>query len=89
MKESVKILKFNKKPDDLLSDDEVMKIFMGLFRLMKKSAEYTAIKSVESKLKSDARKIRELDAKVAKRTNPVEQLLKLNQELTAQLKLQV
>jgi len=85
----VKILKFNKKREDLLSDDEVVKIFMGLFRLMKKSAEYTAIKSVETKLKSDAKKIRELDEKLTRRTIQVEQLLKLNQELTEQLKLQV
>lgn len=86
MEKDVKILKFNKKSDDLLTDDEIMKIFMGLLRLMKKSAEYSAIKSVEQKIKNDAKKINDLNEKLAKRTKQLEKLLKLNDELASKIK---
>lgn len=81
MEKEVKILKFNKKADDLLTDDEIMKVFMGLLRLMKKSAEYNALKSVEKKIKSDAKKISDLNTKLEKRTIQLEKVLRLNDEL--------
>lgn len=86
MKKDVKILKFNKKSEDLLTDDEIVKIFMGLLRLMKKSAEYSAIKSVEQKIKNDAKKINDLNVKLEKRTKQLEKLLKLNDELASKIK---
>ncbi len=86
MEKDVKILKFNKKSEDLLTDDEIVKIFMGLFRLMKKSAEYSAIKSVEQKIKNDAKKINDLNVKLEKRTKQLEKLLKLNDELASKIK---
>lgn len=86
MEKDVKILKFNKKSEDLLTDDEIVKIFMGLLRLMKKSAEYSAIKSVEQKIKNDAKKINDLNVKLEKRTKQLEKLLKLNDELTSKIK---
>lgn len=86
MEKDVKILKFNKKSEDLLTDDEVVKIFMGLLRLMKKSAEYSAIKSVEQKIKNDAKKINDLNVKLEKRTKQLEKLLKLNDELASKIK---
>ncbi len=86
MEKDVKILKFNKKSEDLLTDDEIVKIFMGLLRLMKKSAEYSAIKSVEQKIKNDANKINDLNVKLEKRTKQLEKLLKLNDELASKIK---
>ncbi len=86
MEKDVKILKFNKKSEDLLTDDEIVKIFMGLLRLMKKSAEYSAIKSVEQKIKNDAKKINDLNVKLEKRTKQLEKLLKLNDELASKIK---
>ena len=86
MEKDVKILKFNKKSEDLLTDDEIVKIFMGLLRLMKKSAEYSAIKSVEQKIKNDAKKISDLNVKLEKRTKQLEKLLKLNDELASKIK---
>ena len=86
MEKEVKILKFNKKSEDLLTDDEIVKIFMGLLRLMKKSAEYSAIKSVEQKIKNDAKKINDLNVKLEKRTKQLEKLLKLNDELASKIK---
>lgn len=86
MKNNVKILKFQKKNDDLISDDEIMKIFNGLFRLIKKSAEYSAFKAVEKKLKTDAEKIKALNEKLSRRDKQLEQLLKLNENLTDKLK---
>lgn len=86
MEKDVKILKFNKKSEDLLTDDEIVKIFMGLLRLMKKSAEYSAIKSVEQKIKNDAKKINDLNVKLEKRTKELEKLLKLNDELASKIK---
>ena len=86
MEKDIKILKFNKKSEDLLTDDEIVKIFMGLLRLMKKSAEYSAIKSVEQKIKNDAKKINDLNVKLEKRTKQLEKLLKLNDELASKIK---
>lgn len=86
MKNNVKILKFQKKNDDLISDDEIMKIFNGLFRLIKKSAEYSAFKAVEKKIKTDAEKIKALNEKLSRRDKQLEQLLKLNENLTDKLK---
>lgn len=86
MEKDVKILKFNKKSEDLLTDDEIVKIFMGLLRLMKKSAEYSAIKSVEQKIKNDAKKINDLNVKLEKRTKQLEKLIKLNDELASKIK---
>lgn len=86
MEKDVKILKFNKKSEDLLTDDEIVKIFMGLLRLMKKSAEYSAIKSVEQKIKNDAKRINDLNVKLEKRTKQLEKLLKLNDELASKIK---
>lgn len=86
MKNNVKILKFQKKNDDLISDEEIMKIFNGLFRLIKKSAEYSAFKAVEKKLKTDAEKIKALNEKLSRRDKQLEQLLKLNENLTDKLK---
>lgn len=86
MKNNVKILKFQKKNDDLISDDEIMKIFNGLFRLIKKSAEYSAFKTVEKKIKTDAEKIKALNEKLSRRDKQLEQLLKLNENLTDKLK---
>lgn len=86
MKNNVKILKFQKKNDDLISDEEIMKIFNGLFRLIKKSAEYSAFKAVEKKIKTDAEKIKSLNEKLSRRDKQLEQLLKLNENLTDKLK---
>ncbi len=80
-KSEIKIMKFKKNQEELLSDDEIVKIFMGLMRLMKKSAEYTALKSVENKIKSDANKIEELNLKLKKRDDQLIELLKLNDDL--------
>lgn len=79
MKEETKILKLEPKRQDLLSEDEITKIFLGLMGLMKKSAEYSAIKKVEQIIKKKSDKIDELSRVLEKRTKQLETLLKLGE----------
>lgn len=81
MEKGIKILKFERKKEELLSEDDITKIFMGLMGLMRKSAEYTALKSVEKKLKSDSEKINCLTKKLELRSKQLEEVLKINEEL--------
>lgn len=81
MEKGIKILKFEKKKEELLSEDDITKIFMGLMGLMKKSAEYMALKTVEKKLKSDSEKISDLTKKLELRSKQLEEVLKINEEL--------
>lgn len=79
MKEEIKILKLEPKKQDLLSEDEITKIFLGLMGLMKKSAEYSAIKKVERIIKTKSDKIDELNKVLEKRTKQLETLLELGE----------
>lgn len=79
-----KILKFEPKPRELLTDSEIMKVFGGLVRLIQKSAEYNATKKVESQLDYYVRRLNEVTCELNKRVSQVDELLKLNDELIRQ-----
>ena len=80
-----KVLKFEAKPKEILSSDEIMKIFSGLIKLIQKSAEYSAGEKVKLQLNYYDKKLNETTSELNKRTCQVNELLKLNEDLIKQL----
>lgn len=85
MEKDVKILKFQPKQKDVLTQDEIIKVFGGLVRLIQKSAELSALEKVKNKIDGYEQKINKTTAELNKRNRQVEDLLKLNDELIMQL----
>lgn len=79
----VNILKFEPKQKQVLNNDEIMKVFLGLMRLISKNAEYEAIEKVKLKLDNYRSKLNKVTKELKKRTLQVEQLLELNENLLA------
>ena len=80
-----KILKFEAKPKEILSNEEIMKVFSGLIRLIQKSAEYSAGEKVKSQMDYYNKRLNETTVELNKRTGQVNELLKLNEDLIRQL----
>ena len=80
-----KILKFQYKPSEILTTEEIMKVFSGLVRLIQKSAEYSATAKTDYYIS----KLNETTAELNKRNRQVEELLKLNEELLKKCKQQI
>lgn len=76
--DKVKILRFEQKQKDVLSTDEIMKIFGGLVRLIQRTAEYNACEKVKERIKS-------YNNEILKKNKQIEELLKLNSELVDRL----
>lgn len=81
----IKILKFEPKQKEVLTNDEIMKVFGGLIRLIQKSAEFNAGEKVKSQIVYYDKKLNETTLELNKRTNQLEALLRLNEELINQL----
>ena len=84
-KKSSKILKFQPKQSELLTQNEIMKVFSGLVRLIQKSAEYNAQQKVKTQLDYYKQKLSETIVELNKRNNQLEELLKVNDELLVAL----
>ena len=84
-KNNVKIIKFEQRNKEVLSNDEIMKVFGGLVRLIQKSAEYNAFEKVRCKFDYYIKRLNETTAELNKRNNQVDELLKLNEDLIRQL----
>ena len=84
-KHKIKILKFETKPKEVLTDEEVMKVFGGLVRLIQKSAEYNAKEKVKTQMEYYNKKLNETTVELKKRCRQVDNLLKLNEELINRL----
>lgn len=85
MERNIKILKFQKKQKEILSEDEIIKIFVGLVRLVQKSADYNAAEKIKNNINGMQQKLEETNQELKKRTIQVEELLKLNNDLIQQL----
>jgi len=85
MEKNVKILKFQAKEKELLSQEEILKVFSGLVRLVQKSAEYTAFEKAKSKIDYYSQKYNEVVVELNKRNKQVEELLELNESLIVSL----
>jgi hypothetical protein len=84
-KNNAKIIKFEQKHKEILSNDEIMKVFGGLVRLVQKSAEYNAVEKVRCQFDYYIKRLNETTAELNKRNNQVNELLKLNEDLIRQL----
>ena len=84
-KSEIKILKFETKPKELLSTEEIMKVFSGLIRLIQKSAEFKANEKMKTQIELCNKRFDEAKTELNKRTYQVNELLKLNEELIRQL----
>ena len=82
-KENLKpnILTFEKKSRELLNDEEILKLFMGFLRLMKKSALYDAELKCREKLNYYSNKLNETVLELNKRSQQVKELLEVNETL--------
>jgi len=85
MSKSVKILKFQPKQKEVLSQEEIIKVFGGLVRLIQKSAELTAFEKAKNRFNYYEERLNKTTAELNKRNKQVEELLKLNEELIIQL----
>ena len=85
MKKEIKILKFESKQKDILTNDEIMKVFGGLMRLIQRSAEFSACEKVKSQIDYYSKRLNETMVELNKRTGQVNELLKLNEDLIKQL----
>ena len=85
MERNIKILKFQQKQKEILSEDEIIKIFVGLVRLVQKSADYNAAEKIKNNINGMQQKLEETNQELKKRTIQVEELLKLNNDLIQQL----
>lgn len=85
MKKDIKILKFEPKQKDILSNEEIMKVFGGLIRLIQKSAEFNAGEKVKTQIDYYNKRLNETTLELNKRTGQVNELLKLNEDLIKQL----
>lgn len=85
MGKDIKILKFQTKQKELLTEEEIIKVFSGLVRLIQKSAEYNAFEKAKSKIDYYVQKYNQVVNELNKRNNQVEELLDLNNSLIAKL----
>jgi len=76
-----KILKFQPKHNSSLSTDEIVKVFLGLVKLIRKSAEHDAMEKVKNSIREYKNKLNETTKQLEKRTIQVEQLLQVNENL--------
>jgi len=81
----INILKFQPKPKEILTNDEIDKVFAGLVRLIQKSAEYNAYEKAKSKINYYNKRLNETMIELNKRNLQIEELLKLNEELISKL----
>ena len=87
MESNIKLLQFQPKQKDILSEEEIMKIFVGLLRLIQKTADFNACEKVKKNIDSMKKQIEELNRELRKRTSQVEELLNLNDDLIKQINL--
>ena len=85
MKKDIKIIKFEPKQKDILTNEEIMKVFSGLIRLIQKSAEFSAGEKVKTQIDYYNKRLNETTLELNKRTGQVNELLKLNEDLLKQL----
>lgn len=85
MKKSAKILKFQPKQKELLSNDEIMKVFSGLVKLIQKTAEYNAAEKAKAKVDYYNERLSQTTIELNKRNKQIDELLKLNDELICKL----
>lgn len=85
MGKDAKILRFQPKQKDLLSQEEIMNVFAGLVRLVYKSAEYSAYEKAKLKIDYYNQKLNETLIELNKRNKQVEELLELNENLISSL----
>ena len=85
MGKDIKILKFQPKQKELLSNDEIMKVFVGLMKLIQKSADYNAMEKSKAQVKYYNERLNETMLELNKRNHQIEELLKLNDELISKL----
>ena len=81
----VNIIKFEPKQKSVLSQEEIMKVFAGLVRLIQKSAEYTAMEKLKSKLEYYIERLNQTTLELNKRNKQLNELLELNESLIAQI----
>ena len=84
-KKNNKIIQFQPKQSELLSQSEIMKVFSGLVRLIQKSADYNAQQKMKAQLEYYKQKLNETIIELNKRNNQIEELLKVNDELLVAL----
>ena len=84
-KKNNKILKFQPKHTELLTQSEIIKVFSGLVRLVQKSADYNAQQKVKTQVEYYKQKLSETILELNKRNNQLEELLKVNDELLTAL----
>lgn len=85
MKKNCKILKFEAKEKELMTNDEIMKVFLGLIRLVQKSAEYTAFEKVQTKLNYYEKRLNEVTIELNKKNKQLDEILKLNDDLISEI----
>lgn len=81
-----RILKFEAPSKEILTTDEIMKVFSGLVRLIQKSAEYNAEIRVKEQTNYFLEKLNKTTLELNKRTRQLEEVLKLNEELIKKCK---
>ena len=84
-KKNNKILKFQPKQTELLTQSEIIKVFSGLVRLVQKSADYNAQQKVKTQVEYYKQKLNETILELNKRNNQLGELLKVNDELLSAL----
>ena len=85
MEKDIKILKFQQKHKEVLSQDEIIKVFGGLIKLVQKTAEFNAIERVKSRIDYYEQKLNKTAVELNKRNKQIEELLDLNNQLIEQL----
>lgn len=85
MEKEIKILKFQPKQKDVLSQEEILKVFGGLVRLVQKSAELSAFEKSKKQIEYYTKKLNETTFELNKRNKQVEELLDLNNQLISQI----
>jgi len=76
-----KIIKFQPKQSELLTQSEILKVFSGLVRLVQKSAQYNAEQKVKTQVEYYKQKLNETIIELNKKNNQLKELLEVNEEL--------
>ena len=85
MEKDVKILKFQSKQKEALSQEEIVKVFGGLVRLVQKTAELNAFEKAKTRLDYYEQKLSKTTNELNKRNKQLEELLKINEQLILEL----
>lgn len=64
-----KVLKLNKKQNDLINEEDIMHLFLGLVKLVKKNAQYEANKTVVKQINELKNQIESLKQLVVEKEN--------------------